>query len=112
VLPEELESKVSDFQWTTLRQLAPILVMPRQHPFAKMKKISPGILDEYPLYGLSQSAFPEYLPRLRAMLRPFGVKPVIEDLSADGAPALFHSIEADMGLAVLTEGVAKCCRHG
>ena len=40
------------------------------------------------------------------MLRPFGVKPVFEHQSADGAPALFHYLQAHMGVTVLSEGAA------
>jgi LysR family transcriptional regulator, benzoate and cis,cis-muconate-responsive activator of ben and cat genes len=106
VLPEELEAQVPDFQWTTFRHLSAVLVMPKQHPLAKLKSISPPILGDYPVHGLNPSTFPEYAPRLRAMLRPFDIKPVFEDQTADGAQTLFHALEADMGLAVLVEGVA------
>jgi DNA-binding transcriptional LysR family regulator len=107
ILPEELEGNVSHFQWTTFRQLSPVLVMPKQHPLAKIRKISPKTLEDYPVHGLSHLTFPEYAPRLRAMLRPFGVKPVFEDQTADGAQALFHALEAHTGLAVLVEGIAN-----
>jgi DNA-binding transcriptional LysR family regulator len=107
VLPEELEGQVPYFQWATLRQLSAVLVMPKEHPLAKTKKISPTILADYPVHGLDPLTFPEYAPRLRAMLRPFDVKPTFEDQTADGVQPLFHSLEADMGLAVLVEGVAN-----
>ncbi|HEX6567442.1 MAG TPA: LysR family transcriptional regulator [Chthoniobacterales bacterium] len=107
ILPKELEGNVPHFQWTTFRQLLPVVVLPKQHPLAKIRKISPKALEDYPVHGLSHLTFPEYAPRLRAMLRPFGVKPVFEDQTADGAQALFHAIEAHMGLAVLVEGVAN-----
>jgi LysR family transcriptional regulator, benzoate and cis,cis-muconate-responsive activator of ben and cat genes len=107
ILPEELETKVPHFHWATFRQLSAVLVMPKHHPFAKMKSVSPKLLADYPLHAFSPSTFPEYVPRLKATLRPFGVKPVIEDQTADGAQALFHALEAHMGLAVLVEGVAN-----
>jgi LysR family transcriptional regulator, benzoate and cis,cis-muconate-responsive activator of ben and cat genes len=112
ILGKELESKVPNFQWTTLRQLSPILVMPKQHPLAKTKKISPSVLNDYPVHGLSPVTFPDYAPRLRAMLRPFGIKPVLEDQSADGAPALFHLLEAHNALAVLSEGASRLLTAG
>jgi LysR family transcriptional regulator, benzoate and cis,cis-muconate-responsive activator of ben and cat genes len=106
ILPEEFETKVP-FHWATFCQLSPVLVMPKRHPLAKMKSISPKALADNPVHGFSPSTFPEYGPRLKATLRPFGIKPVIEDQTADGAQALFHALEAHMGLAVLVEGVAN-----
>jgi LysR family transcriptional regulator, benzoate and cis,cis-muconate-responsive activator of ben and cat genes len=107
ILPDELEKRVRHFHWTAFRQLAAVLVMPKEHPLAKLRRISPQVIKEYPLYGLGDGHFPEYGTQLKALLRSVGVKPVFEDQSADGLQSLFHAIEGHAGLAVLMQGVVK-----
>src|SRR5260370_19852423 len=62
----------SAFQWTELRRLHPVLVMPETHPLAKLKQTPPMRLRHLPLIALSTTNYPEYAPHLRAMLKPVG----------------------------------------
>lgn len=106
VLPAGLESKVREFNWTELRTLAPVIVAPKDHPLAKLKKIAPNRLRGLPLHGLGRVNFPEYAPRLRAILKPFGVTPQFAEQSADGVASLFAALEANRSVAVLSDGIA------
>jgi len=107
VLPEGLESQVREFTWTDLRTLAPVVVAPRDHPLAKLKKIAPKRLKNVPLHGLGRRNFPEYAPRMRAILKPFGVTPLFVDQSADGLATLFAGLEASHTITILSDGIAS-----
>jgi len=54
---------------------------------------------------LGADKYPEYVPRLKAILKPFGVKPQLRNHTSEDIAALFIAIEAQAGMAVLTEGV-------
>lgn len=105
ILPKGLETEAPSFQWTDLLTLAPVLVMPKKHSLAKLKKVSPKSLADRPLYGFSRTNYPSYIARLQSVLRPFGVTPIVENYTANGLTTLFASLEANNGLAVLSEGV-------
>jgi LysR family transcriptional regulator, benzoate and cis,cis-muconate-responsive activator of ben and cat genes len=96
---------ISEFQWTELRRLQPILVMPETHPLAKLKRIPPMRLRDLPLIGLGKGNYPEYVPHLRGMLKPFGVLPRFVSLVNDGLSTLFTQLEAHRAAAILTEGI-------
>jgi LysR family hca operon transcriptional activator len=107
IAPAGIEGDTPEFQWTELRQLMPVLVLSPEHPLAKLKKIPPGRLRDLPLFGLSRSNFPEYGPRLRAILKPFGISPKLADQTAEGISPLFAALEANRAAAVLTEGIVS-----
>lgn len=93
-------------QWVEVHALSPVLVMPRNYPLSKLKKVPPRCLREHRLHGLGQAQFLDYAPRLRAILELFGIKPVLATQAADSLATIFAAVEADGALAVLTEGVA------
>jgi DNA-binding transcriptional LysR family regulator len=104
-VPRELESSIPNFQWTSFRVIQFLLVVSRQHPLAASPSVSPMVLKNYRLHGLSHTSFPEYEIRLRSMLRPYHLRPRFEDQSSDGVHALFTALEAHNGISVLCEGV-------
>jgi LysR family hca operon transcriptional activator len=95
------------FQWTELWRVSTVLVMPKSHPLAKLKKIAPTRLRDLPLIGLAQENYPDYVQTIRAMLEPFGVKPQFLALINDGVPTMFPVIEAHRAAAILAEGVVN-----
>jgi LysR family hca operon transcriptional activator len=95
---------ISEFQWTELRRLQVILIMPVTHPLAKLKRIPPMRLRGLPLLGLAKGNYPEYVPRVRALLKPFGFLPRFVSLVNDGLSTLFTKLEAHRAAAILTEG--------
>jgi LysR family hca operon transcriptional activator len=95
---------ISEFQWTELRRLQVILIMPETHPLAKLKRIPPMRLRDLPLIGLAKGNYPEYVPRVRALLKPFGILPRFVSLVNDGLSTLFTELEAHRAAAILTEG--------
>ena len=94
ILAQGLEACLPQFHWMELRRLAPLLVMPRNHPLARSAAIDPAALREQPLQGLGRVEFPEYAERLRVILKPFGVRPRLASQSADGVATLFATLEA------------------
>jgi LysR family transcriptional regulator, benzoate and cis,cis-muconate-responsive activator of ben and cat genes len=96
--------EVPGFQWTELRRLQPVLVLPETHPLAKLKRIPPARLRNLPLIGLAKGDYPEYLPHVRGMLKPFGVSPRFVSLVNDGISTLCAQLEAHHAAAILTEG--------
>jgi LysR family transcriptional regulator, benzoate and cis,cis-muconate-responsive activator of ben and cat genes len=95
----------SEFQWTELQRLQPVLVMPETHPLAKLRRIPPKRLRDLPLIGLAKGNYPEYVPHVREMLKPFGVLPRFVSLVNDGLSTLFTELEAHRAAAILTEGI-------
>ena len=70
-----------------------------------MGRIHPKTLRDQVLFGLGADKYPEYVPRLKAILEPFGVRPQLWSQTSEDIAALFIAIEANAGMAVLTEGV-------
>jgi len=64
-----------------------------------------GLWRDKMLLGLGADKYPEYVPRLKAILKPFGVKPQLRNHTSEDIAALFIALEAQAGMAVLTEGV-------
>lgn len=97
---------VPGFQWTELRRLQPVLIMPETHPLAKLKRIPLGRLRDLPLIGLAKDNYPEYAPHVRGLLKPFGISPRFVSFANDSLSTLFTELEAHRAAAILTEGTA------
>src|SRR5882762_6113624 len=63
-----------------------------------------GRLD-LPLIGLAKGNYPEYVPHLRGMLKPFRILPRFVSMVNDGLSTLFTELEAHSAAAILTEGI-------
>ena len=96
---------VPGFQWSELRRVSPVLVMPETHPLARLKKITPARLRDQPLIGLARENFPDYVRYVRALLKPYGVVPRFIALENDGVTPLFAALEAHHAAAILAEGI-------
>lgn len=107
ITPEGFETSVPGFQWLDLRRMMLVLVLPERHPLAKLKKIAPARVRDLPLVGLARDNFPDYAPRLRAVLKPFGVTPRFITLVNDGVSPLFAALEANNAAAILADGIAS-----
>jgi LysR family transcriptional regulator, benzoate and cis,cis-muconate-responsive activator of ben and cat genes len=102
-----VEKGVPGFQWTVLRRLQPVLVLPETHPLAKLKRIPPPRLRNLPLVGLAKGNYPEYLPSVHGLLKPFGFSPRFVSLVNDGVSTLFAELEAHHAAAILTDGTTS-----
>jgi DNA-binding transcriptional LysR family regulator len=105
ITPEPSATDIPGFQWTELRRMSAVLVMPATHPLAKLKKIAPARLRNLPLIGLGRQNFPDYVRSIRAMLKPFGVVPQFIALENDGVSTLFTALEASHAAAILADGI-------
>src|SRR4051812_23372647 len=105
VAPAGFESDLAAFQWTELRRMALVLVMPATHPLASLKKIAPVRLRDLPLISLGRENFPEYAPRIRTILKPYGIVPRFVSSVNDGISALFVALEANNVAALLADGI-------
>lgn len=105
IIPRGVEARLRGVELIEITRLDPVLVVPKSHRLAGFSKISPRILQNVPLYGLGRRDFPEYAPRLRAILKPCGVVPLLVSQTSDGTASLFAKMIADNGAAVLTEAV-------
>lgn len=95
---------IPGFQWTELRRLQPVLILAETHPLAKLKRIPLTRLRDLPLIGLAKGNYPEYVPHVRAMLKPFGISPRFVSLVNDSVTTLFTELEARRAASILTEG--------
>ena len=105
ILPDGSNNLMQGFQWSELRRVGLVLVMSKDHPLAKLARIPPQRLKDLPLHGLGRANFPDYAPRLRALLKPYGIMPNLAVLINDGVSTLFAALEASHGAAILAEGV-------
>src|SRR5580693_1129779 len=93
ILPKSLEPHFKGFQWVELERLAPVLVASKKNPLAKMSKIHPKLLRDEVLFGLGEDKYPEYVPRLKAILKTYGIKPQLYNHTSEDIAALFIAIE-------------------
>ncbi len=103
VLADEYKPFLPTLRWTELRQIARGVVMPRKHPFARLSQVSPKRLKDQPLWVLKRSYCPVYADRVRALLEPYGVTPLVSNTTADSLATLLVAIEAHKGLALFSE---------
>jgi LysR family hca operon transcriptional activator len=96
-----------NFRWEELYKIPIVLVMPASHALAKLKRIPPGRLREVPLVGLAPESFPEYVPHIKKILKPFGVRPQFVTLERDGVATMFASIEAFNAAAILAKSAVS-----
>lgn len=82
------------FRWAELRRIRLVLVMPAGHELARLKKIPPERLRGLPMVGLDQESFPEYVPHIRKILKPFGIRPRFVAFERDGVSTMFTTLEA------------------
>ncbi|MES2694239.1 MAG: LysR family substrate-binding domain-containing protein, partial [Verrucomicrobiota bacterium] len=106
ITPAGFENVFPGFQWLELRRMAPVLVVPVKHPFAKLKKIAPARVREQPLIALGRENFPDYSSWMRSIFKPFEVVPRFIAQVNDGVMPLFAALEAHNAGAVLADGVA------
>lgn len=105
IAPASIEPLIKGFQWTELRRMALVLILAKAHPLARLARVPPKRLQGVPLHGLGRANFPDYVPRIRALLKPFGVTPEFTELVNDGVTTMFASLEAANGATILADGV-------
>jgi LysR family transcriptional regulator, benzoate and cis,cis-muconate-responsive activator of ben and cat genes len=105
IVPASAESSIKGFQWSELRRLAMVLVMSKEHPLAKLAKVPPKRLNGVALHGLGRVNFPDYVPTIRAVLKPYGITPDFAVLVNDGVTTMFAGLEASNGVTILADGV-------
>ena len=108
ITPEpSAEAAVPEFQWSELRRMSLVLVMPEAHPLAKLQRIPMARLRDLPLIGLARENYPDYVRHVRVLLKPFGITPRFVALINDGLSTLFPALEANRAAAILADGVAS-----
>ncbi len=105
IIPRGVDASLKGVHLIEVARQKPIFVAPKNHALARLSRIPPKALKDVLLHGLGRKDFPEYAPRLRAILKPFGVTPTLVSQTSDGTASLFAKMVADGGAAVLTEGV-------
>lgn len=107
IAPGEGKAIAPNFRWSELRRLSHVLVMPSSHRLAELKKIPPRRLSGVPLIGLGRENFPGYAESMRALLKPFGVRPQFAKMLNDGVSAMFAELEASHAAAILADGIVN-----
>lgn len=98
---------VPHFHWEELYKIQIVLVMPAGHSLATLKRVPPRSLRDVPLVGLAPESFPEYVPHIKKILKPFGIRPHFVALERDGVSTMFASIEAFNAPAILAESAVS-----
>lgn len=107
IAPGDGKTIAQDFKWSELRRLSHVLIMPASHALAQLKKIPPQRLGGVPLIGLGRENFPGYAESMRALLKPFGVRPQFIKMLNDGVSAMFAELEANHAAAILADGIVN-----
>lgn len=97
---------IPGFQLTELRRLQIVLVVSERHPLAKLKRIPVARMHQLPLVGLAKDNYPEYVPTVRGMFKPFGISLRFISLVNDGICTLFEELEARNAAAIFAEGIS------
>jgi DNA-binding transcriptional LysR family regulator len=105
IMPKGSEIELPAFQWKQVKLLERGLVMPKKHPWAELSRIPPKRLSGQTLHGFVPSKYPAYATIVKDSLERFNVKPVMANKTADDLNSLFSALEADFGLALLSENV-------
>lgn len=105
IVPGEGKTVAADFRWADLRHVSHVLILPVSHPLAHLKKIPPRRLSGVSLIGLGRENFPGYAQSMRALLKPFGVRPQFIKMLNDGVSAMFAELEASHAAAILADGI-------
>ena len=112
VTPERsVVEALPQFDWMELRWITAVLVVPENHPLAKLKKIPPARLRDLPLIGMARENYPDYVRYIREGLKLFGVISRFVALVKHGITSLFPALEANRAAALLTEGIASFVPH-
>lgn len=101
-----LAKGIIGFNWTELCHLQPVLVLSARHPLAKLKRIPLARLRNLPLVGLANENYPEYVPCVRDLLKPFGISPHFVSLVNDNFATLLVELEAQCAAAIMLETIA------
>ena len=101
VITLESPDEAANFHWEEFRRVPLVLVVPAKHPLARRKHVSPQNLRDLALVGLAQQSFPGYVPHIRKLLKPFGIKPRFVALERDGVSTMFAAVEAYQAGAIL-----------
>lgn len=105
IVPGEGRAVAKDFRWTEFRRQSLVLVLPASHPLAELKRIPPRRLSGIPLIGLGREYFPGYAEHMRALLKPFDVRPNFVKMLNDGVSAMFAELEANHAAGILADGI-------
>jgi LysR family transcriptional regulator, benzoate and cis,cis-muconate-responsive activator of ben and cat genes len=98
---------LTGFQFTELRRLQPMLILPARHPLAKLTCIPVARLQHVPLVGLAKGNYPKYETTVRGLLKPFGISPHFVSMVNDGFPTLFVELEAQNAAAIFGDGIVS-----
>lgn len=104
---ESSVTAISNFHWKDLRQSQLVLVMPASHELAKLKHVPPNCLRDVALVGLAQDSFPAYVPHVKKILKPFGIKPRFVMLERDGVATMLATLEAYNAAAILADSAVN-----
>ena len=107
IAPSEGKTIAPDFIWSEFRRLSLVLILLASHPLAQLRKIPPQRLNGVALIGLGRENFPGYAEYIRALLKPFGVRPQFIKMLNDGVSAMFAELEANQAAAILADGIVN-----
>lgn len=78
------------------------LLVPRNHPMARRKRVSLGDVRGQPLVGYSRREYPDYHRWISGVLAPARIRPMLT-LECDGAHSLITAIKSGHGIAVAAD---------
>lgn len=96
-------TSVPNFHWEELRRMQLVLVMPATHKLARLKQVRPQCLRDLALAGLAPDNFPDYVPHIKKLLKPFGIKPRFVAQERDGVATMLATLEAYNAAAILAD---------
>jgi DNA-binding transcriptional LysR family regulator len=100
------EDEARGLKWAPILKTTLSLAVNRQHPLAKLKRVSPADVAKEPLVILRRSEYPEYWDMVAAWLR--GTKQRLRIAGEyDGAESLMAAVEAGLGVALVSTSIGR-----
>ncbi len=100
------EDEARGLEWTPIQKTTWSLAVNRQHPLAKLKRVTATDVAAEPLVIFRRSEYPEYWDMVAAWLRGAKQRPRIAG-EYDGAESLMAAVESGLGVALVSTSIAR-----
>ena len=100
------EDEARGLKWAPILKTSWNLAVNRQHPLAKLKRVTAADVAKEPLAILRRSEYPEYWDMISTWMRDEHQRPKIAG-EYDGAESLMAAVESGLGVALVSTSIGR-----